>query len=189
MKRLLLGIGGLLAAALVWYLFIYPYDYRVTFKVKTFPGAVNQTIKGWAITLDSSEIVSQQDLNHLDQRLQFQDSVLLYHWEIDTITDSTSRVRVYAKDQEHSLMNKLRIPFSDTDFEKRTRKTLIDFNSVLSEHIKNFKVTITGEAQLPSTYCACVTQSGPQFEKAHGMMRDYPLLGSILVYANRLHPL
>jgi effector-binding domain-containing protein len=184
MKRLLLGIGGLLAAALVWYLFIYPYDYRVTFKVKTFPGAVNQTIKGWAITLDSSEIVSQQDLNHLDQRLQFQDSVLLYHWEIDAITDSTSRVRVYAKDQEHSLMNKLRIPFSDTDFEKRTRKTLIDFNLVLSEHIKNFKVTITGEAQLPSTYCACVTQSGPQFEKAHGMMRDYPLLGSILVDNN-----
>ena len=181
MKKMSIGIGGLLAAALVWYLFIKPYDYRVSFTVRTFPGAVNQTIKGWAVTLDSSEIVSREDLNQLDQKLQFPDSLHLYHWDIEALTDSTSLVRVYARDEDHSLMNKLRIPFYDTDFEKRTRKMLLDFNSVLSQHIKEFKVTVVGEEELPSTYCACTSLSGTQFEKAHGMMQDYPLLGSVLV--------
>jgi len=45
MKKAAYALGILLAAGLVWYMFLKPYDYLVSFEVNTFPGAIRQTIK------------------------------------------------------------------------------------------------------------------------------------------------
>jgi effector-binding domain-containing protein len=167
--------------AVVWYLFIKPYDYLVTFTANTSPGTINQSIKAWKKTLKNSEILEQKDLGNLDQKIQFNDSTHLYQWEIVPLGDSTSKVKVYIKDLDHSLRNKLTIPFSETDFEKRTKRTLLDFNALLTDHLKKFKVRIVGQDELKAAYCAYVPLKGIQSEKARGMMRTYPLLSSILV--------
>ncbi len=182
MKKIIFYIGIILIGVTIWYLFIKPYDYQVNFKVKTFPGPINQIIKTWSTTIDNSELLEQDNEGLLDlkQQIQYGDSIHIYTWNIIPETDSTSNVKVYVKDLEHSFKNKLAIPFSDTDFEKRTRKTLLDFNKKLTEHISNFKVEIIGEEQFKSTFCACTSQTRPQFGKAQGMMKDYPLLDGIL---------
>jgi len=182
MRKIIFFIGILLIGSLIWYLFIKPHDYQVNFKAKTFPGTINQIIKTWSNTIDNSELLEQEntDLLELKQQLKFGDSTYIYTWHIIPETDSTSSVKVYVKDTEHSFTNKLMVPFSDTDFEKRTRKTLLDFNSKLSEHISKFKVKIIGEEQINSTFCACTTQTTTQFGKAQGMMKDFPLLDGIL---------
>jgi len=180
MKKILVFIGIILLGGLIWYLFLKPYDYVVTFKARTFPGAINQSIKTWNASLDNAELIHQEDIRQLTQQLQFGDSTHIYEWKIIPVTDSTSKVKVYTKDVDHSLKNKISIPFSDTDFEKRTRKTLLEFNKYLNDHIKNFKVKIVGEEELRSTYCAYVTVNTTQFEKARGMMKNFPLLNSIL---------
>jgi effector-binding domain-containing protein len=184
MKKWLLFGGVLLLTALAWYLFIKPYDYRVAFRVKAIPGTINQTIKSWDGELNSTRLVSQGSLRELRQELIFNDSIHEYLWEIEPLTDSTSQVYVFARDTRNSLANKLRIPFVDTDFEKRTRKTLLDFNDVLADHIRSFRVRIEGETSLPEAYCAYVTVKGHQFDKARGMMYNYPLLSSILAENN-----
>ena len=182
MRKIIFFIGLLLIGGLIWYLFIKPHDYQVNFKAKTFPGTINQIIKTWSNTIDNSEVLEQENVNLLEliQQLKFGDSTYIYTWHIIPETDSTSNVKVYVKDTEHSFANKLMVPFSDTDFEKRTRKTLLDFNSKLSEHISKFKVKIIGEEQINSTFCACTTQTTTQFGKAQGMMKDFPLLDGIL---------
>lgn len=180
-KKLFLTLGILILATLVWYLFIKPYDYVVNFRVETFPGTVNQTIKFWNAELDSAEIVASEDIRHLTQKIYFNDSVHRYNWKIIPINDSTSKVKVYAKDLNHSLANKLSVPFKDTDFEKRTRKSLLDFMDILQEHVENINVKIEGETETRSTFCACTTNTTSQFNKAAGMMRDYPLLNAILL--------
>jgi len=182
MRKIIFFVGVILIGGLVWYLFIKPHDYQVNFKVKTFPGTINQIIKTWSSTIDNSKILEQENVGllKLKQQLKFGDSTYIYTWNIIPETDSTSNVKVYVKDTEHSFTNKLLVPFSDTDFEKRTRKTLLDFNTKLSEHISKFKVRIIGEEQINSTFCACTTQTTTQFGKAQGMMKDFPLLDGIL---------
>ncbi|MET1258888.1 GyrI-like domain-containing protein [Flagellimonas sp. DF-77] len=171
-----------LLGGLIWYLFIKPSDYTVRFEVKTFAGAINQTIKTWHRSLENKGDLEQAaDLNEISQFLKFGDSINRYDWNIVPLTDSTSKIIVNVKDLDHSFANKLQVPFSDTEFEKRTRKTLLEFNTVLQEHIKNFKVTIVGEDELPSTFCAYIPVTGTQMEKASGMMRNYPFLSSVLV--------
>ena len=44
-----------------------------------------------------------------------------YDWNVIPLNDSTSQVTVLVTDVENSLSNKIAIPFSETDFEKRTK--------------------------------------------------------------------
>ena len=166
---------------LVWYLFIKSHDYRVTFQAAASPGTINQTIKTWNTTLNEAEIVEVTGLEVLKQKLQFGDSSHLYEWQLKSINDSLTKIQVYAKDQAHSLYNKINIPFSDTDFEKRTRKTLLDFNEKLTEHLNKFRVSLEGEEVFGPTYCAFIEVATNQYGKAEGMMKNYPFLGSFLV--------
>ncbi|MGB5227059.1 AraC family transcriptional regulator [Eudoraea sp.] len=180
MKKIILVLLPLLLIGLVWYLFIKPYDYLVTFKARTFPGTINQSLKIWNSTLEDAQLVNQEGLTQLEQNIKFNDSTYLYQWDIIPLTDSTSEVKVYVKDLDHSFKNKITIPFFNTDFEKRTISTVKDFNEKLNEHIDKFRVNVTGKSELSSTYCAYVSVKTTQFGKAKGMMYNYPLLNTIL---------
>lgn len=185
MKKVLSVILFLAIAALVWYLFINPYDYRVSFKANTFAGAINQTIKTWDKTKNTVEPVIQEgNIYQLKQQLKFGDSLQTYHWKIEPIDATTSLVKVGIKDENNSLLNRITTPFKNTDFEKRTKKELLEFNDVLAEHIKIFKVKIEGEEELGATSCACVSLEGPQMSKANGMMQNYNYLSSLVSQYN-----
>lgn len=182
MKKI--GFGGLtiILLGLIWYLFIKPSDYTVRFETNTFPGAINQTLKLWDESLDTLERIQQNgSIYDLTQKLKFGDSVHIYNWNIQALTDSTSKVVVNAKDADHSILNKIKVPFSDTDFEKRVRKTVLDFADNLKVHIKEFKVTIDGEAELPSKYVAYIPIKSTQFLKAGGMMKNATYISQTLL--------
>ncbi|HMB64881.1 MAG TPA: GyrI-like domain-containing protein [Eudoraea sp.] len=183
MKKIKIVLGVILPAALIWYLFVKPYDYLVAFNVRALPGTINQSIKTWNASLQNAKIIESEDLA-LTQELIFNDSTHIYHWEISPISDTTSRVKVYVRDIDHSLNNKIKIPFSNSEFEDRTRNTLMDFNRKLKDHINSFTVEITGKDELPANYCACTAVSTTQFKKAQGMMHNYPLLSSFLLEHN-----
>lgn len=182
MKKFLLGFLFVIVLGLVWYLFIKSYDYTIRFETNTFPGAVNQTLKLWDQTLDTVERIQQNgSLYRLSQKVQFGDSTHIYNWAIKPITDSTSKVQVNIKDIDHSFMNKIKVPFSDTNFEKRSRKTVLDFMENLNDHIDKFRVTIVGEENIPSKYVAYIPIKATQFQKAGGMMKNASYLSQTLL--------
>jgi len=182
MKKTIFGILIGLFVLLLGYFFIYPHDYIVRFEADTFPGTINQSIKLWHDKVGvKGTAVTQEDLKHLEQLVQVGDSVHRYQWEIDPITDSTSRVTVRIKDPDHSLMNKLLVPFTDAAVEKLGVSYVTDFAEDLNAHIDLFKVHIDGEAELPSTYYAYVDLKTSQHGKAGGMMDNYMLLSDLLI--------
>lgn len=181
MKKIGILLGTLLVLGLLWYLFLYPADYLVRMQAKTFPATIAQTLKLWDSTLPNANITEKEGMLNFTQELQFGDSVHQYQWEIIPVHDSLSKIHVYAKDRKNSLINKLMVPFAETGFEKRTEQTLTDFLSSLNEHIESFRVKIIGETEFPGKYCACTQLSTTQFGKADGMMKDYPLLSTVLV--------
>ncbi len=184
MKNIKYLIAFILLGSLLWYLFIKPYDYLVTFNAKTLPGTINQTIKTWNLSLDNSEITEQENINNLKQKITFNDTTYLYKWKIIALNNSTSKVKVYIKDEHHSLKNRILFPFRNTDFEKRTKNTLVDFKNKLSEHINSFKITIKGKSEISSTYCAYIPIKSKQLNKAKGMMQNYNLLSSFIFENN-----
>lgn len=172
-KKVFFGIGVTIFLGLIWYLFIKPSDYTVRFETKTFPGDINQSLKLWDQTLDTvKKITETESLYELEQVVVFGDSTHSYHWKIIPLTDSTSKVRVNIKDLNNSLANKLSVPFKDTDFEKRSRKTVLDFMNNLKEHIQKFKVKVEGTENIPSKYVAYLPIKSTQFQKAGGMMKN-----------------
>ena len=79
------------------------------------------------------------------------------------------------------IPNKVAIPFSETDFEKRTKSTVKNLMEVLKEHIESFKVTVVGIDEIPSKYCAYMPLKSTQKDKALKMMENFPILNSVLV--------
>ncbi|MFS4494293.1 GyrI-like domain-containing protein [Maribacter sp. 2308TA10-17] len=179
-KKLIGGILVLLFGTLLWYLFLKPHDYQVNFKVKASPGIINQSIKLWADGFESSKFITQKDWQHFTHQLKFNDSTHTYEWYVKTLNDSISQVKVFVTDTANSFSNKLAIPFSETNFEKRTKETVKDLRSVLKEHIERFKVTIVGLEEIQPKYCAYVSFKSKQTEKALQMMKTYSYLNSTM---------
>ena len=178
-KKILWAVVLSLILALVFYLFLYPSDYKVTFEAKGLPGTINQTLKAWNNEVDG-EIISQDGFDALEQTIKFNDSTHLYSWQFKAINDSTSTVTVYIKDLDNSVMNRLKKPFQDIPIALQSSKTVTDFYEFLNEHLERIRVTFDGESELRSTYCAYVPLEGKQSDKAKGMMQNYNLLASVM---------
>jgi effector-binding domain-containing protein len=182
MKKTALWILTVLLVALAGYLFVYPYDYVIRFEVKAIPGTINQSIKLWNNTAGFPGIgVVQQDLYHLEQHVQAGESVHIYHWEIEPLDDNSSKVTVGIKDRDHSLKNKLWVPFTETDVERLGVENVTLFVNDLKEHLDLFSVQIEGEAELPSTFYAYMDLKTSQHGKAGGMMDTYLMLSEELI--------
>jgi len=184
MKKISAIIGFVLAGFLLWYFIIKPYDYLVTFKVKTSAGTINQTIKLWNTSIANLNPVKQENIANLSQQIEVNDSIHNYKWSISSVNDSISKVNVYVTDKEHSFANRISIPFGTTDFEKRIEYSVTDFIAKLKEHLKKIKVSVAGIDTTRSTYAAYISMKGLQIEKARGMMQNYSLLTSILSAEN-----
>ena len=180
MKKGLTITIAILMVALLWYFLIKPQDYQIRVVAKSNTGTINQALKAWNNTLPNATVRQLNNLGNLEQRIVSGDSTHIYNWNITPITDSTSQLIVNVKDEDHSMGNKLVIPFYDSDFEKQSRKTVTEFIENLNAHRKEFKVTFMGEDNLPSTYCACVEHKTTQITKAFGMMESYPFLNSVI---------
>ena len=184
MKKISAIVGFLSVGFLLWYLIIKPYDYLVTFKIKTTAGTINQSIKLWNTSLENSSPIQQENLKNLTQQIIIKDSTYNYEWSISSLNDSISKVSVYVTDIDHSFANKISIPFGTTDFEKRTQNTITDFIEKLKEHLSKTRVSEVVVDSTRSTYCAFIPMKGLQIEKASGMMQNYSLRTSVLSVEN-----
>lgn len=181
LKKILLFIGALAILGILWYLFLKPSDYRVSFNITTTSGTINQSIKSWNTQLDGGVILPSDDMHVLEQHLQFNDSIHHYTWSIVRLNDSMQRVHMDVKDPDNSIANKLAIPFSEAVIEKRAKKQAKAFHDILVDHLKRIKVTINGESKVPSQYCAYIPLKGLQIQKAKGMMQNYTMLSDVLL--------
>ena len=145
------------------------------------PGTINQSLKLWNKSLDGAKIEGSEDLTVLNQFVPYNDSIFRYKYEIKPLSDTTSMVKVYVTDTQHSIKNRLTFPFLNTDFEKRVKNSMLDLSDKLTEHTSRFQVTIEGESEIEETFCAVISLKGLQVEKAKGMMQNFTLLSGTLL--------
>lgn len=180
MKRIALVLIIAVVALLSWYLFIKPFDYLITFKIKANTGTINQSLKVWNLELPNSEGIHQHNLENLEQITIFNDSTFILDWKLHSLNDTISKVKVYISGNKYSLKNRITIPFVDNDFKKRSKSTVIGFTEFLKEHLNSIRIKVVGVDSLSSTFAVYASLKKSQFNKARGMMEFYPQLTNFI---------
>lgn len=184
MRKVLWMLFGLLTVALLYYLFIRPFEFEVRFKTNTSPGDLIETIRIWNRSLDSSKIVEVDSFSVVSQSIVRENRRYVYRWLFTPLNDSVTKVNVQITEPGRSKVNKLLIPFSDQAIERDAIDITNEFYTVLKEHLIITRVKLIGEVELDSSFCACTYLETFQIEKANGMMNDYPLLTSFVAKFN-----
>ncbi len=181
MKKILGIVLLMILGVLIWLVFLKPSDFVAVLEAKSVPGTINHTLKTWSRSMENSDIRQDTDQNHLRQELRSNDSLYVFDWKLTKENDSLTRIEVGVSLESANPLMRIRNLFSDTDFKRRSRNTILDFNEKLKEHLASFRVRIDGQASLDPTYCAYVTIENGQLEKALGMMQNYSLLTDVLL--------
>ena len=184
MKKGIYILTTVFAILVVWYFFIKSADYTINFKSNTFPETIEQSLKLWNNGLvNSLELAVVNSPNHIKQTISDSESTHIYEWKIKELTDSTSQVTVGVTDTNpiNSFKNKLLVPFFNTNFSIGSEKTVLDFMTVLKDHVDNFKITIIGIEEFTEKTLAYVPLKKQQIEKARGMMENSSFIGEVLL--------
>ena len=181
MKKILGIVLLVLLGVLIWLVFLKPSDFIAVLEAKSVTGTINHTLKTWSRSLENSDIRQGTDQYHLRQELRSNDSLFVFEWGLNRENDSLTQIEVGVSLESANPLMRIRNLFSDTDFKRRSRNTILDFNEKLKEHLASFRVRIDGQASLDPTYCAYVTIENGQLEKALGMMQNYSLLTEVLL--------
>ena len=180
MKKIYWALAVLGLVVLSWYLFILPYEYEVSFKVKTLPGDVIETIRLWDRSMANSKILNVDSLFSVRQSISQNNNKYTYDWNFSLLNDSTTKVSIKITEPGKSLKNKILIPISSQPIEEDANDISRTFYDILKNHLDITKVKLDGEIYLDSKFCACTTKETNQTAKANGMMLDYGLITSFI---------
>lgn len=176
-KKNIVGLSAVLSLFLVWYLFIKESDYTISFKINTATGTVFQGVQEWsaAQALKDNEnyvILEKKNFEFLKYEMRKGDSEFYYAWDIKSVNDSVTKIDVNIKDLNHSLYNKITVPFFKTDFKQEQIKKITSFKKGLDEHLKVLKVKIDGEGTSKATFVAYINLKSVLQEKAQSMIQN-----------------
>ena len=184
MKKAILFLIVIFLLIATWYFFLKKGDYVVKMEAKTSVGSVNQTIKLWNTNLENNRPINQLDLSDFTQNITFNDSVHKYVWKLNPINDTLTEINLYISDKDRSFTNRFKNLFTETDFEKRSKRTALEISQIIKLHLERTEVRIDGIDTLNATHYAYTSVVSTQRAKAFGMMKDIGLLQSAMAYYN-----
>lgn len=174
-----------LIAFFAWYFFLKPSDYTIRFEAKAATGTIFQGIQEWSAAKTKSNTenytaLEKRNFDFIKQELKKGDEHLFYSWTLKSINDSTTKVIVDIKDENHSWYNKLTVPFINTPFREKQIARVKDFKTGLEEHLKAIKVRIDGEGESAAAYIAYISLTSVMQEKAQTMIKNDAIITGYL---------
>lgn len=175
-KKIIIVVIIGLSLVLGWYLFVKESDYCITFKAKAATGTVFQGIQEWSITQQKSKnesytILEKRNFDFIKQQMKNGNQEMEYTWNMESINDTMSTVSIGIKDLNHSLYNRLTVPFFSTKFKTDQIEKIKSFKLGLEDHINDFKIRIDGEKASKEMYVAYISLKSVLQEKAQTMIQ------------------
>ena len=179
MKKLVINtfiiIGGLLLSTFIWHVFIKDYDYKISFTEQTAPGTIYQGIQDWnnlLIKRGDLEVIqsTHNKFSSINQTVKLGDSIITFDWTVQSLNDSITETTVKILDKKHSISNRLASIFSNPPIREILISKVSQFKKGLDSHLKNHKVQIIGESQMPENFYAYISIKSNLAEKAQNMI-------------------
>ncbi len=189
-KKNIIGLSTLFSLLFVWYLFIKENDYIISFNIKAATGTVFQGVNEWTTAQNTNQsenysLLEKNNFDYIKKEMIKGQNHLQYTWNLNPINDSVTNVKVGIKDMQHSLYNRLTVPFFKTEFKKEQINKIKDFKTGLDEHIKKFKIKIDGEGTSEEIFVAYISLKSVLQEKARNMIaNDADITG--FLYRNKI---
>ncbi len=168
----------------VWYLFIKTNDFEIIINAKTSPGTVYQSVLDWNEGLNKSdiptEITQKIPFNKIIHTYYFESYKLEMDWEMNMVNDSVTRVAIGINDLENSLDTRIKKLMGTSPLEELLDREFSGFNTVLTNHLKQFSVKIDGPEDTSEAYAAYINISCHQNPKAVNMMKNSTYINGFL---------
>lgn len=172
---------------LVWYLFFKKSDYIITFKEKANSGTILQGIEEWSLAQSkikshSCEIVDKKLYKSIVTKFISAKDTMLYNWEVSAVNDSVSKVVLGIRhaNMQKSIVNRLEIPFGNTNFKVEALAIVSDFRKGLSEHLQKFKVAYNGSATSDEVFVVYLPLESVMQEKAQTMIANDNIISGFI---------
>ncbi|TRX24028.1 hypothetical protein FNW25_09200 [Flavobacterium franklandianum] len=174
-KKIIIILSVGFSLLLGWYLFVKESDYCITFTAKTATGTIFQGINEWSTAQKKGKnenytILEKRNYDFIKQQMKDADEEMEYTWNMNSINDSTTSVSIGIKDLNHSLYNRLTVPFYPTKFKTAQIEKIKSFKTGLEDHIDDFKIKIDGEKTSKEIYVAYISLKSVVQEKAQTMI-------------------
>jgi effector-binding domain-containing protein len=189
-KRIIIGISILFSVFLIWYFSIKKSDYIVSFKTKTATGVVYQGINEWVKskakeTGETYNLLENNKFELLKYEISKGNKTVVYEWEINSLNDSITDVKVGITEPENSFYNRISAPFMKTDFKTEQIKTIQDIKDDLTDHLSKLKVGTISEGTTNEVFVAYINIKSVLQEKAQNMIMNDPKVTGYL-YKNNI---
>jgi effector-binding domain-containing protein len=188
-KRIIIGISILFSVFMIWYFFIKKSDYIVSFKTKTATGVVYQGINEWVKskakeTGETYNLLENNKFELLKYEISKGNKTVVYEWEINSLNDSITDVKVGITEPEKSFYNRISAPFMKTDFKTEQIKTIQDIKDDLTDHLSKLKVGTILEGTSAEVFVAYINIKSVLQEKAQNMIMNDPKVTGYLFKNN-----
>lgn len=205
MKKIVRIAGVILLSGLIGFLAytsLKPADFVVKITAESSTGNTFQEIKAWSLMQKNlqAEIIQEDRPKLLSERLNWEGNTYETTWEIQGLNDTISEIRMLVSSENNSFVERLKMPFTQTETERDGTAMGKAFFSSLQGNLQRFKTRVEGEETSPDLFCACTRAKSFPEQKAYRMMQDYNYLsefvekneitmtGFPLVKVNRFEP-
>ncbi|MFI2742937.1 hypothetical protein ACG2LH_09375 [Zhouia sp. PK063] len=185
MKKFFIIIAIGIVVLIGWYFFFKPYDYQVMFSTPTSKGTVFEGLKKWQENFDrkkdsSIAITNTNPFESFTQQLHVKDSLITMRWELSSVNDSVTEVKLFVKDENNSVANKVDVITGDATIKEIALKKVQNFRSGFKSHIQEFKIDSVSLGETPSFFCIYKTIHTTVDRKAFEMMQTNPQIMEFL---------
>ncbi len=174
---------ALLLAGTATYLFLKPADYIAAFNTETSTGNLFHEINAYTTLSDSLTVkneIAREEYRYIEQEIAFKERNYKLRWEVEQLTDSSSRVTLKVTEPGNSLRNRALMYFEELPVELHTKELIYDFKDILDDNLDRFRVRVVGESVSPDSFCACYSTTSTPEKKAREMMRHYNYITGFL---------
>jgi len=183
-KKIGVVVAILLLPLSLWYLLIKTNDFEVVIKAKTSPGTIYKNVLDWNKGLNkgttSTNILKKTPFKNIVHSYHFESYNLEMDWHIHRVNDSISSVSIGINDLDNSLKTRVHKLLGTSPLEKLIAQEFSGFNTVLVNHIAQFRVAIDGQEESPEAYVAYVNIACHQDKKADNMIMNSTYINSFL---------
>lgn len=175
-KSILYLIVIVVLALGIWYFFIKPYNYQVSFTTKQSQSIVYDHLANWHDGKSRSDsvvsLISKNPFSGIIQDYKFGDSVFKFNWDLKMIDANTTKVTAKVKDEKHSIMQNLYIISSDNHFKNKSITTVQKFGESLMKNAENYRIHEVTDSVIPAQHCAYISVKSKINEKASAMLKN-----------------
>ncbi|RRO13873.1 GyrI-like domain-containing protein [Flavobacteriaceae bacterium 14752] len=177
MKKIFGFIGTLLLIIIIWFSFLKPYDHQIEFEVNLPQGSIYHMVLD-TNTWENKSINTKHKMLYesIEQTIEINKKPFKLLWEFENIKDTNSTVKLYFKNKNHSISERYKNLFNQTQNLDSLIQISKDLKDKAHKFSELFSIEIQGLDTLSSTAYLYVEHRAKRADKARDMINSNALL-------------